>query len=203
MTDLSVLAGFAMTSLLIELTPGPNMAYLAVLAATEGRKAGFAAVTGVGLGLAIIGLAAALGVAALISNSVLAYQSIRWAGVGYLLWMAWQDWRGASADNEHAQPGSTLPQYFRRGLITNLLNPKAALFYVAVLPGFLQADAGISDVLVLSSIYVAVATLVHGIIVAASGTARDWLADPAREKRARRISALVLVGVAVWMVLKT
>lgn len=203
MTDPSALAGFALTSLLIELTPGPNMAFLALLAATEGRKAGFAAVAGVAVGLTIVGAAAALGVAALIANSVVAYQAVRWAGVGYLLWLAWQDWRGARGEDEHARAGSSLTQYFRRGLITNLLNPKAALFYLAVLPGFLQADAKLTDVMILSSIYVAIATFVHAIIVLASGTARDWLADPARTQRARRVSALVLVAVAGWMILKT
>lgn len=179
------------------------MAFLALLAATEGRKAGFAAVAGVGVGLTIVGAAAALGVAALIANSVVAYQAVRWAGVGYLLWLAWQDWRGASGEDEYARAGSSLTQYFRRGLITNLLNPKAALFYLAVLPGFLQADAKLAEVMILSSIYVAIATFVHAVIVIASGTARDWLADPARTQRARRVSALVLVGVGAWMILKT
>ena len=202
MPDLSTLAGFALTSLLIELTPGPNMAYLAILAATEGRKAAFAAVAGVCLGLAIVAMAAALGLAALIANSAVAYQAVRWAGVGYLLWLAWQDWRGAAEPNEFSQAGS-LAQYFRRGLITNLLNPKVAVFYLAVMPAFLRPEAAISDVLALSTIYVGVATLVHALIVIASGTARHWLEDPVRAKFARRISALALVGVAAWMILKT
>ncbi len=202
MPDPSTLAGFALTSLLIELTPGPNMAYLAILAATEGRKAGFAAVAGVCLGLSIVGLVAAFGLAALIANSAIAYQAVRWAGVGYLLWLAWQDWRGATEPNDFAQAGS-LAQYFRRGLITNLLNPKVAVFYLAVMPTFLRPEAEFSDVLALSSIYVGVATVVHALIVTASGTARHWLDDPLQAKFARRISVLALVGVAAWMILKT
>ena len=68
---------FLLTCLIIEATPGPNMAYLAVLSATHGRKAGFAATAGIALGLLLVGIAAAFGVASLISNSSLAYQILR------------------------------------------------------------------------------------------------------------------------------
>jgi threonine/homoserine/homoserine lactone efflux protein len=203
MADTATLAAFALTSLLIELTPGPNMAYLALIAATEGRKPGYAAVAGVALGLAVVGLAAALGLTALITASPLAYQLLRWAGVGYLLWLAWQGWRGATDGVEHAEAGSSLGLYFRRGLITNLLNPKAAVFYVAVLPGFLVGAAGVADVITLSAIYVGVATIVHAAIVTAAGAARDWLDNSALERVFRRGLALALVGVAVWLLWKT
>ncbi len=203
MVDAATLAAFALTSLLIELTPGPNMAYLALIAATEGRKPGYAAVAGVAIGLAVIGVAAALGLAALISASPVAYQALRWAGVAYLLWLAWEGWRGTTEKGEHAELGSPLGLFFRRGLITNLLNPKAAVFYVAVLPGFLVVEPGISDVITLSAVYVGVATGVHAGIVTAAGAARDWLADARREKAVRRGLSLALVGVAAWMVWKT
>ncbi len=203
MADSATLAAFALTSLLIELTPGPNMAYLALIAATEGRKPGYAAVAGVALGLTVVGLAAALGLTALISASPVAYQALRWAGVGYLLWLAWEGWRGAKETVEHAGPGSSLGLFFQRGLITNLLNPKAAMFYVAVLPGFLLPGATVADGISLSAVYVGVATIVHAVIVTAAGTARDWLDNSARERVIRRVLALALVGVAVWMVWKT
>lgn len=203
MADTATLAAFALTSLLIEMTPGPNMAYLALIAATEGRKPGYAAVAGVALGLAIVGLAAALGLTALINTSPAAYQGLRFAGVGYLLWLAWDGWRGASEDAEHAELGSSLWLYFRRGLITNLLNPKAAVFYVAVLPGFLQPGAAVAAVITLSAIYVGVATLVHAAIVTSAGAARDWLENTAREQFVRRGLALGLVAVAVWMLWRT
>ncbi|MEZ5799562.1 MAG: LysE family translocator [Nitratireductor sp.] len=119
------------------MTPGPNMTYLAIVAAGEGRRYGFMSVAGVALGLGLIGIAAALGITAVLQNSVLAWEILRWAGVLYLLWLAWEGWRG---DNEtvvgnHGQNRGWL--HFRRGLVTNLLNPKAAIFYVAVLPAFL------------------------------------------------------------------
>ena len=83
------LLAFAATCLVIELAPGPNMAYLAVLSASKGRRAGFAATLGIALGLLIVGLAAALGLTAIIANSRWVYEALRWGGVFYLLWLAW------------------------------------------------------------------------------------------------------------------
>lgn len=203
MADSTTLTAFALTSLVIELTPGPNMAYLALIAATEGRKPGYAAVAGVALGLAVMGAAAALGLTAVIAASPFAYQALRWGGVAYLLWLAWDGWRGGAEGNGHAKAGSSLGRFFWRGLITNLLNPKAAVFYVAVLPGFLSPGASVADVVTLTAIYVGVATAVHGGIVTAAGAAQAWLADAARETVTRRVLSLALVGVAAWLIWKT
>jgi threonine/homoserine/homoserine lactone efflux protein len=196
-------AAFALTALIVELTPGPNMTYLALVAATEGRRQGYAAVAGVALGLGIVGLIAALGVGSLIAASPLAYQILRWAGAAYLLWLAWQGWRGAESAEDGAEAGSPLLVWFRRGLITNLLNPKAAVFYVAVLPGFLTPDAGVIGAVILSAVYVAVATAVHAAIVTAAGTAAAWLGQGSGSTVLRRVLAVALVGVAAWFILKT
>ncbi len=199
--DLTPFVAFAVASLLIELTPGPNMVWLAIVAASDGRRMGFAAVAGVALGLAIIGLAAALGLAAVIAASPLAYGSLRWAGVAYLLWLAWDAWRAAD-DPPDAIDRMTPVTAFRRGLVTNLLNPKAFVFYVTVLPGFLTVTSGLQGTLGLTAIYVGMATAVHAVIVAGAGTARDWLQAPGRAVVVRRGLALALVGVAVWVALK-
>lgn len=82
------LLGFAFASLLIELTPGPNMTSLAVLAAREGRASGYAAVIGVALGLVVLGAVAALRLAALIAAFPAFYSILRWGGVIYLLYLA-------------------------------------------------------------------------------------------------------------------
>ena len=89
---------FAFAAVLVELTPGPNMAWLALLAATEGRARGFAAVAGVALGLGLMGAAAALGLAALVQTQPQVYQALRWAGMLYLLWLALEAWRAASSE---------------------------------------------------------------------------------------------------------
>lgn len=200
---MSAIASFALTAFLIELTPGPNMAWLALVSATEGRKPGYAAVAGGALGLAAVGLLAGLGLAALIASYPPAYQALRWGGVAYLLYLAWDSWREAGAAESGPPAGAPLLLWFRRGLITNLLNPKAAVFYIAVLPEFLPAQATTPDVLTLSIIYVAVATAIHALIVTAAGSAHALLADPRREQIARRGLSLALAGVAVWLLWKT
>ena len=201
--DLTLLSAFALTAFAIELTPGPNMVWLAIVAATDGRRAGYAAIAGVALGLSVIGIAAAWGMAAVIAASPFAYQALRWAGVAYLLWLAWDGWRGADDPPEHAALGSSLARYFQRGMITNLLNPKAFLFYITVLPGFLAQPAGLTDSLLLTAVYIAIATAIHALIVTGAGTARDWLSPGTRAITIRRGLALALVAVAIWVVWKT
>lgn len=193
------LPAFVLTATLIELTPGPNMAWLALVAATEGRRPGYAAVAGVALGLALIGIAAAFGLAALIAATPALYQALRWGGVLYLLWLAWDGWREAGDGAGNGASGITLARAFRRGLVTNLLNPKAAIFYVAVLPGFTDPGAPVlGETLTLTAAYVAVATLIHAGIVTLAGSANALLGDPGRSRVVRRVLSGALALVALW-----
>ncbi|MBX9682517.1 MAG: LysE family translocator [Hyphomicrobium sp.] len=196
----SVPLAFLWTALIIELTPGPNMTYLAVLSLSEGRKAGFTAVAGVATGLLIVGLLSALGLATLIAQSPQLYQALRWTGVAYLLWLAFELWRGEPDGGKGLAEAQSLRTYFQRGLITNLLNPKAAIFYVAVLPPFIDPNRPIlPQTLALSLTYVAVATAVHLGIVAAAAQARPWLSDRGDIQRVRAALALSVVGIALWL----
>ena len=86
------LLAFALTCFVIEITPGPNMAYLAALSLSQGVRAGIAAVAGIALGLSVYGVAASLGLSAVIDNSAFLYETLRWGGVAYLLWLAWDAW---------------------------------------------------------------------------------------------------------------
>lgn len=194
------LLGFALASLLIELTPGPNMTYLAILAAREGRASGYVAVAGVALGLAILGAAAALGLATLVAASPALYSILRWGGVIYLFYLAWDAWSEAGKppqDSGHSR-------FFTQGLVTNLLNPKAALFYVAVMPNFLaQGDDRLTSWALLAAEYVAIATIVHLAIVTASGGLMPFLEKGVGRIMVARILALTLVGVALWLAWST
>lgn len=107
----------------MEIMPGPNMAYLTILARGDGRRAGYAAVAGVALGLLLVGLASAM-VGAAVAALLLAWQILRGAGVAYLLWLASDGGRGANEAPEHAARGSSLGRFFGRGLLTNLLNAR-------------------------------------------------------------------------------
>ncbi len=188
---------FALTSFLIELTPGPNMTYLALIAARDGRRAGMATVAGVALGLAIVGVIAAFGVAELVHASRLLYEGLRWAGVLFLFYLAWEGWTSDSS----AVAGEALSdgRNFVRGLVTNLLNPKAAVFYIAVLPTFIDSSRPLlPQTLLLTVVYVAVATIIHAVIVVLAGVLEPLLNNPFWEKIARRVLSALLACVAIW-----
>lgn len=196
---------FLWVSFIIELTPGPNMTYLAVLSLVEGRRAGLAMVAGIAMGLLVVGLFAAFGVAAFVSESKFLYSLMRWLGVGYMLWLAYDIWRGEneSSDQEHlsAQP---VRHYFGRGFITNVLNPKAAVFYIAVLPEFIDPARNLlPQTITLSVAYTGVATAVHTSIALLASTMRPFLQDAERMQLVRRVLAVSLVFVAFWLLWST
>ncbi|RVC57555.1 MAG: LysE family translocator [Mesorhizobium sp.] len=193
---------FSLACLLIELTPGPNMTYLALISASQGRRAGFATVAGIASGLAAVGAVAAFGVAELIQASRPLYEGLRWAGVLFLLYLAWEGWTAGT--DVVSSAGGAHGKHFMRGLVTNLLNPKAAVFYVAVLPTFVDASQPVlSQTVLLTAVYVAIATAVHGVIVALAGTLEPFLNDPRRERFARRLLSALLALVAFWFAWST
>jgi threonine/homoserine/homoserine lactone efflux protein len=169
------------------------MAWLAALSLSRGRKAAFMAVAGVSTGLLLLGLMAAAGLGTLIATSPELYQALRTFGVLYLLWLAYDTWR--SPQPEESEFGS-----FRDGLITNLLNPKAGMFYISVLPAFLDPAKGAvsTQTLILVLAYIAVATAVHAAIVIFASAARSALGIESRMTLVRRALALGLVAVALW-----
>lgn len=196
-------AAFAATALVIELTPGPNMIWLALLSATEGRRTGLAATAGVAAGLGLMGLALTLGLGAVLAAHPAALDTLRWGGVALLLWLAWESLRDAG-DARHHRPGGgeTAGQAFGRGFLTNLLNPKAALFYLLILPGFLPHDSARGAAAVLATLYVAIATGVHLAIVLTAGLAGRLAEDPALSARLHRIAAAALALLALWVALE-
>ena len=195
-------AAFFLACLFAELTPGPNMTYLALVSAERGRRYGFTTAAGVALGLGIIGVAAAFGVTVIIQTSELLYEILRWAGFVYLLWLAWEGWRRTMPrQGEREELGEFA--YFRRGLVTNLLNPKAAIFYVSVLPAFLPAEARLQQTLFLTFLFVATATAIHLGIVLLAGSARPLLDDPDRQLIIRRLFSAALAAVAIWFAWST
>ncbi|MGH1457173.1 MAG: LysE family translocator [Alphaproteobacteria bacterium] len=199
MLTFSTILAFMGTCAIIESTPGPNMGYLAILSLSNGRRAGFAATIGIALGLLIVGLAAALGIAAIISSSPVLYQSLRWGGVGYMLYLAWEGWRGEEETSASATKTDTHAKFFKRGLIVNLLNPKAAVFYVAILPSFVEVSTAIlPQTIILTLIFVAIATTIHGLVVMLAGSLRPYLENPRYNMIARRVLSILLALVAIW-----
>jgi threonine/homoserine/homoserine lactone efflux protein len=195
----SPLVAFILTSFIIEMTPGPNMAYLAVLGASRGRLAGFSAVLGVAF-VALLGIAVGLGGGSLVLNNRVVYESLRWAGALYLCWLAFDGWRAARKPIEAVPVSPSHFIHFRRGFVTNLLNPKAAVFFIAVLPEFTQGPAPPArELALLVSVYVGIATLVHGLVVVPAGGLQMLFAAPQRRKMAGNIFAVLLLAIAVWL----
>ena len=186
----------------VELTPGPNMGWLTALSAQRGRRVGFTAVAGITLGLAVQLLAAATGFSALISKHPFAYEVLRWAGVCFMLYLAWEAWR----ETGEASPGRAGGlEGFRRGFIANLLNPKALVFYIAVVSQFASCGGtpGAGQILLLGSAHIGVSVLVHSGLVLLGAGLGETLAAYRRSLPARAGFALMLAGVAIWLAFST
>lgn len=197
-------ASFLLTTLLIELTPGPNMAWLALTSASHGKRSGFAAVAGIALGLALLAAASAAGLTELATRSPFVFGLLRYAGVAYLLWLACKAWIGEDEMSPDIVGQSALGAWFRHGLLLNLLNPKAAMFFITVLPAYISADLSVApQTALLSASYVAIATAIHLLIVAFAGQAHDWISVGNRSRLMRRIFAMLLAAFAIWFVITT
>ena len=141
------LALFALTVFVVNATPGVDMAFTLVSTLKGGVRAGLAAAAGINAGCVVHTLAAAFGLAALLAASSAAFNLVKWAGAAYLLWLAVGMLRQAlrrdgaapaTAASEARRPAWAV---FRQGFLTNVLNPKIALFFLALLPQFIAADA--------------------------------------------------------------
>lgn len=199
------LTGFALTVLLIEITPGPNMAWMAGLAATEGRRFGMAAVWGVALGLLVNALLAVLGLSLLLETAPKLLDWLRYAGAAMMLWLAIDAWRGASPTARSLRPDQGVQRAFMTGAFINLFNPKAYLFFLVVAPQFLNgAVLGLHTALILSLISVFIATMIHLVIVLTGSGLHGWLTGSGRATIVRRVFALVMLAVALsFLVTKT
>jgi threonine/homoserine/homoserine lactone efflux protein len=164
-TGVHDLALFVAAGLLLNITPGVDMALIATRSATQGFRAGAAAALGVGAGCGVHVAAAALGLSALIASSATAFTLLRWAGAAYLVWLGIGLLRRPppGSRGDAATPpmvADTWTRVFRQGFLTNALNPKVALFFLAFLPQFI--DAATPDKLP--------AFVVLGLIFAVNGT---------------------------------
>ena len=203
--DLERLLGFIAAVALAELTPGPNMAYLTLVSTSWGKRAGFVTVAGVTLGLSVYMLLAVAGLAEAIVAAPLLYGGLRWAGVGYLVWLAWESWRANEAATEEVEAPSG-QGLFLRGLTTNLLNPKILILYTALLPGFTNPALGRVglQVFYLGLIHIGVSLTIHSGLVL-MGDRAHHLGSPASKGQDWRqgIMAASLLVLAAWLAWET
>lgn len=197
-----MLPSFILASILIELTPGPNITWLAVLGAGRGKSTALAAVAGICLGLAIAAVVAGFGLTAVLIEFPALFQVLRWAGTLYLFYLAWDAWQDGDGDLSHTN--ATRGVAFRQGFISNILNPKAYLFYAAMLPQFISGSMEIAlEVAMLSAIYVAIATVIHAGIALLSGSLATFLETSPHASTIRKGLAVLIAAAAVWFFYST
>ena len=173
------LLGFALVSLGLVLTPGPNMIYLISRSITQGPAAGIVSLGGVALGFVFYMLCAAFGITALLFAVPYAYDALRFAGAAYLLWLAWQALKpGGRSPFEVRELAPDSPRrLFAMGLVTNLLNPKAAILYLSLLPQFIDPARGsvLAQGLVLGATQIAISMIGNALIAASAGQVARFL----------------------------
>lgn len=191
----------AIIELGLALTPGPNMVHLAARSISQGTRAGLIALSGTAVGFVAYLIAAAFGLAALFAAVPAAFVVVKVVGAAYLAYLAWQMLRpgGRSPfDPEHV--AAIRPtRLFGMGLVTNLLNPKIALLYAAVLPQFLDPDKPVwSQFLILGAVQIVVGVTVNGAVVLGAGSLSRYLRSrPLAMQVQRWVAGTVLAGFAV------
>lgn len=202
MPSTATLMTFALVSIGLVLTPGPNMIYLISRSITQGTRAGVISLAGtvsgffVHIGAAIAGLSAiALSVPAL-------YDAIRYTGAAYLLYLAWGSVRpgGQSVFAPVALTPAADRQLFAMGFVTSVLNPKVALFYVSLLPQFVDPGRGpvLTQMLALAAVQFVVSLVGDlGYVLTAGGVARFLAGNRLWVALQRWVMGLVLAGLAL------
>ncbi len=163
----------AVVALGMVLTPGPNMMYLVSRSISQGRTAGLISLSGTGVGFLIYLVMANLGMAAIFVVVPWLYITLKVVGAGYLFYLAWKTLKpgGHSLFETRALALDSRRKLFRMGLTTNLLNPKAAIMYMALIPQFIHPGAGsvVLQGFVLGAVQISVSMIVNAAIIFAAG----------------------------------
>jgi threonine/homoserine/homoserine lactone efflux protein len=201
MVDTAVLLAFLPFALALNLTPGPDMLFCLGQGLSAGPRAALAGALGVTAGGMVHAAAAGLGLAALLAAWPAAFEAIRWAGVAFLLWVAWRTLRSGPAKS--AAPIRPA-RAFRDGLACNLTNPKVALFMLAFLPQFVTPAAPVlPQFLLLGAVIAAGGLVVNGAVGAfAGGIGRRLAGAPALARAMRWATATLFAGLALRLALE-
>jgi threonine/homoserine/homoserine lactone efflux protein len=206
MPETSTLALFAVAAVTLLLIPGPAVLYIVTRTLDQGRAAGLASVCGVHVGTLLHVAAAALGLSALLVSSATAYDTVRWLGAAYLVWLGVR--RLLARDDDVPEPATGpdarrrpgLGRIFAQGVVVNVLNPKTALFFFAFLPQFVDTSRGSMpiQVVVLGAAFVLLGLLSDGAYAMLASTGAGWLRRRPRVARASRlVSGGVLISLGV------
>lgn len=202
MPELSNLMAFALVSLGMVLTPGPNMIYLISRSICQGRVTGLISLGGVALGFVFYMLCASLGITALVMAVPYAYDTLRIGGALYLLYLAWQAIKpGGRSPFEVRDLAKDSPRkLFSMGFVTNVLNPKIAVMYLSLLPQFISPNHAsvLAQSFILGLTQIFISMCVNTVIVVMAGSIAAFLAGrPFWQVVQRWLMGTVLAGLAV------
>lgn len=213
MTVTSAVVSFALVAGLLTITPGLDTALVLRSAITRGTKHAFATALGVNTGALVWGVSAAIGISALLSASTLAYAVLRIIGAAYMLWlgarMIWTSLSRRQSDNDDRGASSAAPSTngwhsWCQGLLTNLLNPKIGVFYLAVLPQFIPENAApLAMGLLLALVHDVMGMAWFAMIILGTHGIRGWLRRPSVHRTVDRITGTVLIGFGLKLGLAT
>ncbi|MEM7597544.1 MAG: LysE family translocator [Pseudomonadota bacterium] len=197
--DPALLLAFIGAGLLLNLTPGADFVFISASGISGGPRVGMAAAVGVNLGIVVHVAMAAAGLSALLIAFPLAYDVIRYAGAAYLIYLAIQAWR-SSGEIGQGKAAPSLSSAIRRGFITNVLNPKTALFIFAFIPQFTDPAIGPiwMQVLFLGGVFMAFGFAFALSLGALAGAFSNAL--KARARLLNRLSAVMFAGLAARLV---
>jgi len=201
-SDLGV---FLAATLALNLTPGPDMLYVITRGATEGRGAGVVSALGIATGCVVHTLAVALGVSGLLAAVPIAYDVLRYLGAAYLVYLGVRRLIGSAPAHAAAATQHTgLWRVYRQGVLTNVLNPKVALFFLAFLPQFVDRSAGGMSLALaaLGTIFNVSGTIVNVLVALAASGAAQWTRRPALATWAGRVGGVVFVGLGLRLAWK-
>ena len=206
MLSLPEVGWFALTTLLLVLTPGPNMIYCVSRSLSQGRAAGLVSLAGVLLGFVAHLVAATLGLTAVLHAVPLAFDALRIAGAAYLLWLAWDALRpgGSTPFVARELPRDSTWRLFQMGLVTNLLNPKVAIFYLSFFPQFLHPERGnlLVQGLQLGVVQIATSGSVNAVLIVGAAGISGFLARSRGWLQAQRyLMGTVLGALAIRIAL--
>ena len=200
MTIAQSLLAYLAAAGLLTLTPGVDTALVLRAATVEGRRPAAFGAVGIGLGCLVWGAAVALGLGAVVTASPLAFTALKWAGAAYLLYLGvglvWKPRRTLSLDlASPSQAGAGGLETLRRGLLTNLLNPKVGVFYVSFLPQFTPPGMPMAPwVFLLACIHVVLGLLWFTVLIAATIPIGRWMAKPGIVTVMDRLTGCVFIG---------
>ncbi|MGH6662651.1 MAG: LysE family translocator [Rhodospirillales bacterium] len=197
----SVLGGFVVASVAIVTSPGPDTVLVLRYALNGGRGLGLAAVSGVQLGLVVHTSLALLGISLLIASSPPLFHAVAVVGAAYLAWLGWQSLTGRGGLELAAQgPVAGAGKALREAALCNILNPKVILWYLALLPNFIDPARGVPvQVLALALVLIAINVAWQVPMALAAGSVRDWLGRADVRRAINRLSGATLIGMALVM----